>query len=54
MIHLDKKTQNSTKLFIDMLNKELGNLPKDDSDKILIIIRNTFHLGREKPKIIDK
>lgn len=54
MIHLDKKTQNSTKAFIDMLNEELGKLPKDDSDKILIIIRNTFHLGREKPKIIDK
>jgi hypothetical protein len=48
MIHLDEKTQNSTKLFIDMLNKELGNLPKDDSDKILIVIRDTFHLGREK------
>lgn len=54
MIHLDKKNQNSTKAFIDMLNEELGKLPKDDSDKILIIIRNTFHLGREKPKIIDK
>lgn len=50
MIHLDKKNQNSTKAFIDMLNEELGKLPKDDSDKILIIIRNTFHLGREKQK----
>ncbi len=50
MIHLDEKTQNSTKPFIDMLNKELGKLPKDDSDKILIIIRDTFHLGREKYK----
>ncbi len=48
MIHLDGKTQNSTKSFIDMLNEELGELPKDDSDKILIIIRDTFHLGREK------
>lgn len=48
MIHLDEKNQNSTKRFIDMLNKELGNLPKDDSDKILIIIRDTFYLGREK------
>lgn len=48
MRHLDEKNQNSTKLFIDMLNKELGELPKDDSDKILIIIRDTFHLGREK------
>ena len=48
MIHLDEKTQNSTKRFIDMLNKELGNLPKDDSDKILIIIRDAFYLGREK------
>lgn len=48
MIHLDEKTQNSTKPFIDMLNEELGNLPKDDSDKILIVIRDTFYLGREK------
>lgn len=48
MRHLDEKTQNSTKPLIDMLNEELGNLPKDDSDKILIIIRDTFHLGREK------
>ena len=48
MIHLDEKTQNSTKPFIDMLNEELGNLPKADIDKILIIIRNSFHLGREK------
>lgn len=48
MIHLAEKTQNSTKSFIDMLNEELGNLPKDNSDKILIIIRDTFHLGREK------
>lgn len=50
MIHLDEKTRNSTKAFIDMLNKELGNLPKADIDKILIIIRDTFHLGREKYK----
>lgn len=48
MIHLAEKTQNSTKSFIDMLNEKLGNLPKDDSDKILIIIRDTFYLGREK------
>lgn len=48
MLHFDEKNQNSTKAFIDMLNKELGELPKDDSDKILIIIRNTFHLGRKK------
>lgn len=48
MIHLDKKNQNSTKLFIDILNKELGELPKADIDKILIVIRDTFHLGREK------
>lgn len=48
MIHLDEKTRNSTKPFIDMLNEELGNLPKADIDKILIIIRDTFHLGREK------
>lgn len=48
MIHLAEKNQNSTKSFIDMLNEKLGNLPKDDSDKILIIIRDTFHLGREK------
>jgi hypothetical protein len=48
MIHLDGKTQNSTKSFIDMLNKELGELPKDDSDKILIVLRDTFYLGREK------
>lgn len=48
MIHLDEKTRNSTKSFIDMLNEELGELPKDDSDKILIIIRDIFHLGREK------
>lgn len=54
MQQIDEKTQNSTKAFIDMLNEELGNLPKDDSDKILIIIRDVFHLGREKPKIIDK
>lgn len=54
MLQFDEKTRNSTKAFIDMLNEELGKLPKDDSDKILIIIRNTFHLGREKPKIIDK
>lgn len=48
MIHLDEKTRNSTKPFIDMLNEELCNLTKDDSDKILIIIRDIFHLGREK------
>lgn len=48
MLHFDEKNQNSTKRFIDMLNKELGELPKDDSDKILIIIRDTFYLGREK------
>lgn len=48
MLHFDEKNQNSTKRFINILNKELGNLPKDDSDKILIIIRDTFHLGREK------
>lgn len=48
MIHLDEKTRNSTKAFIDMLNKELGNLPKADIDKILIVIRDTFYLGREK------
>ncbi len=54
MLQFDEKTRNSTKAFIDMLNEELGNLPKDDSDKILIIIRDVFHLGREKPKIIDK
>lgn len=48
MRHLDEKTQNSTKPFIDMLNKELGKLPKADIDKILIVIRDTFHLGREK------
>lgn len=48
MQQFDEKTQNSTQPFIDMLNEELGNLPKDDSDKILIIIRDTFHLGREK------
>ena len=48
MQQFDEKTQNSTKSFIDMLNEELGELPKDDSDKILIIIRDTFHLGREK------
>ena len=50
MRHLDKKNQNSTKPFIDILNEELGNLPKADIDKILIIIRDTFHLGREKKK----
>lgn len=54
MRQFDEKTRNSTKAFIDMLNEELGNLPKDDSDKILIIIRDTFHLGREKHRIIDK
>ena len=48
MRHLDEKNQNSTKSFIDMLNEELGELPKDDSDKILIVIRDTFYLGREK------
>lgn len=48
MLHSDEKTQNSTKRFIDMLNEELGNLPKADIDKILIVIRDTFHLGREK------
>lgn len=50
MIHFDEKNQNSTKLFIDILNEKLGELPKDDSDKILIVIRDTFHLGREKHK----
>lgn len=54
MQQIDEKTRNSTKAFIDMLNKELGELPKDDSDKILIIIRDAFHLGREKQRIIDK
>lgn len=54
MIHLAEKNQNSTKSFIDMLNKELGNLPKDDSDKILIIIQDVFYLGREKRRVIDK
>ena len=48
MRQFDEKTRNSTNSFIDILNKELGNLPKGDSDKILIIIRDTFHLGREK------
>ena len=48
MLHFDEKTQNSTKPFIDMLNEELGELLKADIDKILIIIRDTFHLGREK------
>lgn len=48
MRHLDEKTQNSTKPFIDMLNKELGKLPEADIDKILIVIRDTFYLGREK------
>ncbi len=48
MQQIDEKTRNSTKAFIDILNEELGNLPKDDSDKILIVIRDTFHLGREK------
>ena len=48
MLHFDEKNQSSTKPFIDMLNKELGELPKNDSDKILIVIRDTFHLGREK------
>lgn len=48
MIHLAEKIQNSTKSFIDMLNEKLGNLPKADIDKILIIIRDTFYLGREK------
>ena len=48
MLHFDEKNQSSTNPFIDMLNEELGELPKDDSDKILIIIRDTFHLGREK------
>lgn len=48
MRQFDEKTRNSTKAFIDMLNEVLGNLPKDDSDKILIIIRDTFYLGREK------
>lgn len=50
MLHFDEKNQSSTNPFIDMLNEELGGLPKDDSDKILIIIRDTFHLGREKYK----
>lgn len=50
MQQFDEKSRNSTKAFIDMLNEELGNLPKDDSDKILITIRDTFHLGREKQK----
>lgn len=54
MRQFDEKTRNSTKPFIDMLNEVLGNLPKDDSDKILIIIRNTFHMGREKQRVIDK
>lgn len=48
MLRFDEKTQNSIKPFIDMLNEELGELLKDDSDKILIVIRDTFHLGREK------
>lgn len=48
MIHLDEKNQNSTKPFIDILNEELGELPKADIDKILIVIRDTFYLGREK------
>lgn len=54
MQQFDEKNRNSTKAFIDMLNEELGELPKDDSDKILIIIRNTFYLGREKQRVIDK
>lgn len=48
MLQFDEKTRNSTKAFIDMLNEEIGNLPKDNSDKILIVIRDTFYLGREK------
>lgn len=48
MIHLDEKTRNSTKAFIDMLNKELGNLPKADIDKILIDYRFTFPCPNKK------
>lgn len=48
MLHSDEKNQSSTNPFIDMLNEELGELPKADIDKILIVIRDTFHLGREK------
>ena len=48
MLYFDEKNQSSTNPFIDMLNEELGELPKDDADKILIIIRDIFHLGREK------
>lgn len=49
MSQFDEKRQNSTiAAFIKILNRELGNLPPSEQDKILIELKTIFSLSRGK------
>ncbi len=49
MSKIDEKRRKSTiDAFIKMLNKELGDLPPSEQDKILIELKTIFSLSRGK------
>lgn len=49
MFKIDEKRRKSTiAAFIKMLNRELGDLPPSEQDKILIALKTIFSLSRGK------
>lgn len=49
MFKIDEKRRKSTiAAFIKILNRELGNLPPSEQDKILIELKTIFSLSRGK------